>query len=1223
MAMRQSSGRYSQHMSKKKSAKESLKTRNTELEALYRLSLEVNAQRDLPTLLRWVVKQAADLLNAHMGGLYLLRPDGESLELVVSYNLGKDFTGLILKIGEGLSGKIAQTRKIEMVDDYQVWEGRAHIYEGYNFRRVLGVPLMAGDRLIGVINITDDQHTGLFNEDEVRLVKMFADQAALAVENARLYDLAQRKEDAIQAILKGTVGVGETFFRSLVTSLAHALRMRFACVIEIIQDEPSYLRTIACYKDGQIVENFECCLSSGANESTADPSMEFLEHLREKFPEFSRFPEIRAENYLKIPLLNAGGNCLGFLVVINDQPIVDVKLSETLLPIFASRAAVELERMQAERSLQRRDAMMERRAAQLALLNDTGSRIAAVLEPQMVLERAASLIHNLFGYHHVGIFLLEDEWLEMRARAGEMSSRFPSQHRLQIGQGIVGWTASTQQSHLANDVARDPHYINKFPEWLNTKSELSVPIRVGGNLLGVLDLQSPELDAFDFDDILVMETLADQVAVALENARLFQAVQNELAAHLRTQQALEASQEHLRHVVTNIPIVLFSIDNKGIFRLSEGKGLELLGLKPGQMVGQSVFEVYREYPDLCNNITKALQGNAFATNVVVGDLVFETLYSPQFNDLGEVIGVIGISNNVTDRIQADRERQQQQAYMTLLHQITKASLAAPDTQQLLQFAADHLGEIIHADVCFITRWDEEKKQITPAAVSQPFDVLMDAPSWKAGEPTLSQAVLDSGHSLAVTDICDSPYDTQGLFARQGLRSVLALPLIASNRKLGAALLVFKEEHEFSNIEIQHCEQAAAQVALALHKSLLLEESRQRAEELQNLVDALHNTQARLIQSEKLAAIGELVSGVAHELNNPLSSVVLFAQLLQDKKLDPDAKADLDHIISEALRAARIVRGLLDFARQRPVEKRPSQVNDLLYHSLDLVAYELRTHNIQWQLHLSPEIPITLLDPHQIQQVFINLINNAWQAMSAERGRGLLTIRTSLVNSPSSSVQPKRQPAIRISFQDDGPGIPQDLISRIFDPFFTTKPDGKGTGLGLSICHGIISEHGGQIWAESRPGDGATFIIELPIVQIESVSNSGSPPISDSQDSKPKARLLLVDDEPILLDVMARALKRRGLYVDKATSGEQALLLISQSYFDLIICDIRLPDLSGPEIYRQALLSRPELASKFLFTTGDIANAQTRRFIESNQIAYITKPFDLNALIERVLHFLHL
>ena len=228
-------------------------------------------------------------------------------------------------------------------------------------------------------------------------------------------------------------------------------------------------------------------------------------------------------------------------------------------------------------------------------------------------------------------------------------------------------------------------------------------------------------------------------------------------------------------------------------------------------------------------------------------------------------------------------------------------------------------------------------------------------------------------------------------------------------------------------------------------------------------------QERLIITDRLASVGELASGIAHELNNPLTSVLGFSQLLRDRELPEDIKHDLEVISNEAQRASSVVKNLLTFARKHPPAKQMANVNDIIGKVLQLRAYEQRVNNITIDPHLQTDLPEVMADEFQLQQVFINIVINAEFFMIEMHNRGTMTITTQQTNGH-----------VRISFADDGPGIAKESLGHLFDPFFTTKEVGKGTGLGLSICHGIITEHGGRIYAESEPGKGATFIIELPV-----------------------------------------------------------------------------------------------------------------------------------------------
>jgi PAS domain S-box-containing protein len=227
---------------------------------------------------------------------------------------------------------------------------------------------------------------------------------------------------------------------------------------------------------------------------------------------------------------------------------------------------------------------------------------------------------------------------------------------------------------------------------------------------------------------------------------------------------------------------------------------------------------------------------------------------------------------------------------------------------------------------------------------------------------------------------------------------------------------------------------------------------------------------QLVMTDRLASIGELSSGIAHELNNPLTSVIGFSQLLMEGDVPENIREDLGTVYSEAQRAAAIVKNLLTFARKHAPVKQLSQVNTVIEDVLRLRAYEQKVNNIEIENHLAPDLPEIMIDHFQMQQVFLNIMVNGEFAMLEAHHQGKLIITTE-----------KLDGVIKITFTDDGPGISEENLKHIFDPFFTTKEVGKGTGLGLSICHGIVTEHGGKIYASSIKGQGATFVIELPLI----------------------------------------------------------------------------------------------------------------------------------------------
>ena len=383
-------------------------------------------------------------------------------------------------------------------------------------------------------------------------------------------------------------------------------------------------------------------------------------------------------------------------------------------------------------------------------------------------------------------------------------------------------------------------------------------------------------------------------------------------------------------------------------------------------------------------------------------------------------------------------------------------------------------------------------------------------------------------------------------------------------------------------------------------------------ELQQTVTTLKTTQAQLVQSEKLSAVGEFVAGVAHELNNPLAAVIGFSELLKDANVAAEHRSHLDLIFKSAMRCRKIVQSLLSFARRHQPERKPVSVNKLIEEVLEIVAYQLRTSNVEVVTRFATNLPLVLADGHQIQQVVLNLINNARQAIEAHQSSGRVTISTEI-----------HEAVIRIAIQDNGPGIAAENLSRIFDPFFTTKEVGKGTGLGLSLCYGLIREHGGNIAVTSQPGQGATFTIELPATAGTEPADIPAPANGEPTHSNEGAgkKILLVDDEDMLLEMISNGLKRHGYDVITANNGEGALKELHNGKIDAICTDIKMPGLNGRQLYDWIRNSRPEVARRVIFMTGDVINKPLQMFLEQERLVCLHKPFtavDLRQAVRKVL-----
>jgi len=361
-------------------------------------------------------------------------------------------------------------------------------------------------------------------------------------------------------------------------------------------------------------------------------------------------------------------------------------------------------------------------------------------------------------------------------------------------------------------------------------------------------------------------------------------------------------------------------------------------------------------------------------------------------------------------------------------------------------------------------------------------------------------------------------------------------------------------------------------------------------------------QAGLMEKGRIVAVGEMAAGVAHELNNPLTAVLGFSELLLKQDVDDVMRRDLEAIAAEAHRAGRVVDSLLSFARRHRSETRPFSAAESVQRVLDARSYECRVNNVEVVTYFDPSAPRTMADLHAMEQVFLNLLNNGIQAVASGGGGGTITVGAVAVDGN-----------LRISFTDDGPGIPPEIMPKLFDPFFTTKPAGQGTGLGLSICYGIVHQHNGTIRAESPPGRGATFVVELPVVPVEEEPEADQP-IPDAEPATyTMLRILAVDDESALTELLARALTSYGHEVDIATEGAEALRMIHLTDYDAIILDLKMPGLGGMDVYRALQGMRPEMTGRILFATGDIVTPGSREFLSSTGARVLYKPFSLDDL----------
>ena len=386
-------------------------------------------------------------------------------------------------------------------------------------------------------------------------------------------------------------------------------------------------------------------------------------------------------------------------------------------------------------------------------------------------------------------------------------------------------------------------------------------------------------------------------------------------------------------------------------------------------------------------------------------------------------------------------------------------------------------------------------------------------------------------------------------------------------------------------------------------------------------------QSKLLQTEKLAALGQMMTNVAHELSNPLTSILGYAQRLLLRGDLPKGAEEAGQIFQEAERASTILKQLLVTARESPASRNRVALNEVVSRTMELQRFSLAAEKVRVELNLDPTLPHVIGDAGQLQQVLMNLMGNARQAIGQQGHGGTIWLSTRGTD----------RDRVLLEVRDDGPGIPKAILARIFDPFFTTKPAGIGTGLGLPIVLGIVREHGGQVNVSSPAQGGALFTLDFPAASAQQSGRTGLPATGPglktaylpsrrivASRSQPvtsaaprRGRVLVVEDEPTVARLIGDVLEDDGFSVDVLLDGRRALKRAASESYDLVICDMKMPGLDGQHFYKTLVRTGNPLREKFLFVTGDVVAAQTQEFLERNSLPHVAKPFRMEELIEKV------
>jgi len=566
------------------------------------------------------------------------------------------------------------------------------------------------------------------------------------------------------------------------------------------------------------------------------------------------------------------------------------------------------------------------------------------------------------------------------------------------------------------------------------------------------------------------------------------------------------------------------------------------------------------------------------------------------DDHGVITAYQGFVLDITEHKQAEMDIRRRNRELLALNAIAELLTQCSTLEEGLNDALMRVTELSAVDAAAVYFLDESTRTLRRAASVGYASALVR----RSGPIEVSAALLNQIRQVRVTILSGTapalPEEFREIHRQEGIQVSQVVVLWTKDRIMGVLIVGCREMRAFSTGELNLLSAIGNQIAATIDKSLLLDKTREAYE-------TLRRTQEQLLQSEKMAAVGQLISGVAHELNNPLTAILGYSQLLKTEKVsEARGRGYLEKLHKQAQRTHHIVQNLLSFARQHKPERAPVQLNQILEDTLVLREYDMKLNNIVVHRHFDSQLPLTGGDFHQLQQVFLNILNNAVDAILEMGGPGEIWISTQAVGN-----------RLRVELTDSGPGVHNP--HRIFDPFYTTKPVGKGTGLGLSICYGIVKEHGGEIQVRNSPPRGATFTITLPLLVVSSSASRMDTPRAASVAS---GTILIVDNEEAVLHLEQEILEARGSQVKMARSEQEAVDLLARESVDAVVTSVKLPGETSPGgLYQWIVSNRHDLAERIVFTTSSTTEDDIPDVVRKSGCQLLRKPFQIDEFCRAV------
>ena len=1205
------------------------------LETLREIEGEISGQREPDALTATISRRAAELLDADTGGVYLLDESAGVLRPHAAFNWPEWRQDVAIPVGAGAIGATAARREGMVVNDFPRSPLALPRFRDVH-RALVTQPLVAGGALRGVIVVTRDVSPRPFTEADLAILADFAVQASIAIENARLLRLASARAERVKAAAQvGQLLAATRDADRILDLIAEKCReILGAAAFGLFRFDRDRLRYVRGFGlDERFQQDYTLAVGEGVVGRAARDrrAVETVDVLRD--PEVELSPEARARleplgsrAIAAVPLL-ATDRVLGVLAIYHPVGFRLPAEEREFLETLAAHAAVALENARLFAEARRRQETAETLAAITQAL--TGS-----LELRTVLSGVADGVRELFRADGGAIGLVTRRGtMRAAARAGLGADTLRTLV-VAPGQGVTGWVLRHGEPFCTADYARDPRIAETLIpeiEQAGIRGVLAVPVRLQEEIVGILyGFWSQPIEHTD-EHVSLATDLARVVAFAVANARLYQEARDReaearalfevgrlISSTLDPDRVFDRIVDRVLELMGVRACGIFRLDPDGMLRYARGAGLsqkfvQELAVPLGDGTsGRSVAErrpfwtaeilgaeMVRSGP-VRRLVEHEGYRSALSVPILTQGAPFGALvtywWEPHEPSTAEVQTLTSLATLAAVAIEnarlydATRRQVEQLERLNHVNRAVSASLRLDDVLDEITRAA---GMLCDAPLATVWLADETERVLVRRAFHGPREIRERLPDHLAfGQGGVGMVAELREVRLNVPVEANPQIVARETLLAHGVRTFSGLPVMLGDRLLGVLAVSGRVGRPHGAAEEALLQALVGQAAVAIQNARLYEEARAHEVEAQRALDELRRAQEQLVRTEKLRALGEMASGVAHDFNNVLAVILGRVQLLQRKVEDPTFHRWLAIVEQAALDGARTVRQIQEFTRVR--RDQPTQTVDLNQTVREAVETtrpawhdEARSREVEVRLTLElGAVPLVDGQPLELREVVTNLIRNAVDALPHG---GQIRIATR-----------EHAGRVELSVADTGIGMSDSVRRRIFEPFFSTKGP-SGTGLGLAMVYGIVSRHGGEILVDTAEGTGSTFTIRLPVGR--------PPPSAPARASAPdpqSVRVLVIDDEPFVRETLEEILRQQHHDVVAADDGPSGLARFREGAFDLVMTDLAMPGMSGWEVALAVKAARPQV--RVVLVTGWGVEVQADEMRTHGVDRVMTKPF---------------